>query len=38
MTNAAFPLYFNDEMSPDLVGEFDQRVPQRRQRFEERNS
>ncbi len=31
------PLYFNDEMSPDLVGEFDQRVPQRRQRFEEHN-
>ena len=31
------PLYFNDEMSPDLVGEFEQRVPQRRERFEERN-
>ncbi|MCB0132206.1 MAG: hypothetical protein KDD78_15205, partial [Caldilineaceae bacterium] len=24
------PLYFNDEMSPDLVGQFDERVPQRR--------
>ncbi|MDI9548890.1 MAG: TIGR03960 family B12-binding radical SAM protein [Chloroflexota bacterium] len=24
------PLYFNDEMSPELVGEFDHRVPQRR--------
>ncbi len=24
------PLYFNDEMSPELVGEFAQRVPQRR--------
>ena len=24
------PLYFNDEMSPHLHGEFDQRVPQRR--------
>jgi radical SAM family uncharacterized protein len=27
---APVPLYFNDEMSPDLVGQFDQRVPQRR--------
>ncbi len=25
------PLYFNDEMSPDKVGQFEQRVPQRRQ-------
>lgn len=25
------PLYFNDEMSPDLVGQFDHRVPQRRE-------
>jgi hypothetical protein len=24
------PLYFNDEMSPDLRGQFDERVPQRR--------
>ncbi len=24
------PLYFNDEMSPDLHGQFDERVPQRR--------
>lgn len=24
------PLYFNDEMSPDKVGQFDERVPQRR--------
>lgn len=24
------PLYFNDDMSPDKVGQFDQRVPQRR--------
>jgi radical SAM family uncharacterized protein len=24
------PLYFNDEMSPDTVGQFDHRVPQRR--------
>lgn len=24
------PLYFNDEMSPDKVGQFDQRMPQRR--------
>ena len=31
------PLYFNDEMSPDLIGEFEQRVPQRQKRFEERN-
>jgi len=27
---APIPLYFNDEMSPDRVGEFDHRVPQRR--------
>lgn len=26
----AVPLYFNDEMSPDLLGQFAQRVPQRR--------
>ncbi|NOX60480.1 MAG: TIGR03960 family B12-binding radical SAM protein [Chloroflexi bacterium] len=32
------PLYFNDEMSPDKVGEFDHRVPQRRQRFEALNA
>lgn len=25
------PLYFNDEMSPELHGQFDERVPQRRQ-------
>jgi len=25
------PLYFNDEMSPELTGQFDHRVPQRRQ-------
>ncbi len=25
------PLYFNDEMSPDLLGQFAERVPQRRQ-------
>jgi hypothetical protein len=24
------PLYFNDEMAPQKVGQFDQRVPQRR--------
>ena len=24
------PLYFNDEMSPDLLGQFAERVPQRR--------
>lgn len=24
------PLYFNDEMSPDKVGQFNTRVPQRR--------
>jgi hypothetical protein len=24
------PLYFNDDMSPDLQGQFDERVPQRR--------
>ena len=24
------PLYFNDEMSPDKVGQFVERVPQRR--------
>jgi hypothetical protein len=27
---APVPLYFNDEMSPDLVGQFAERVPQRR--------
>jgi hypothetical protein len=25
------PLYFNDDMSPELVGQFDHRVPQRRE-------
>ncbi|MFZ1769374.1 MAG: TIGR03960 family B12-binding radical SAM protein, partial [Caldilinea sp.] len=25
------PLYFNDDMSPDLTGQFDHRVPQRRE-------
>jgi hypothetical protein len=25
------PLYFNDDMSPDKVGQFDHRVPQRRE-------
>jgi hypothetical protein len=25
------PLYFNDDMSPDRTGQFDQRVPQRRE-------
>jgi hypothetical protein len=25
------PLYFNDDMSPDRVGQFDHRVPQRRE-------
>ncbi|MFN8490071.1 MAG: TIGR03960 family B12-binding radical SAM protein [Caldilineaceae bacterium] len=28
---APIPLYFNDDMSPDKVGQFDQRVPQRRE-------
>jgi hypothetical protein len=27
----SIPLYFNDEMSPDLHGQFDARVPQRRE-------
>lgn len=27
----AIPLYFNDDMSPDLVGQFAERVPQRRE-------
>jgi hypothetical protein len=27
----AIPLYFNDDMSPDRVGQFDFRVPQRRE-------
>jgi radical SAM family uncharacterized protein len=27
---APIPLYFNDDMSPHLVGQFDERVPQRR--------
>ncbi len=27
----SIPLYFNDEMSPDLAGQFDHRVPQRRE-------
>ena len=27
---APIPLYFNDDMSPDKVGQFDHRVPQRR--------
>ncbi|MBP8294023.1 MAG: hypothetical protein KAX65_14705, partial [Caldilineaceae bacterium] len=25
------PLYFNDDMAPELVGQFDHRVPQRRE-------
>ena len=28
---APIPLYFNDDMSPDRVGQFDHRVPQRRE-------
>ncbi len=31
------PLYFNDEMSPDLVGQFSERVPQRRDGTEVRH-
>jgi radical SAM family uncharacterized protein len=27
---APIPLYFNDDMSPDKVGQFDERIPQRR--------
>ncbi len=29
------PLYFNDEMSPELVGQFAERVPQRRKSKEQ---
>ncbi len=28
---APIPLYFNDDMSPELIGQFDHRVPQRRE-------
>ena len=34
---APVPLYFNDEMSPEITGQFDHRVPQRRGRYEQTN-